>query len=280
MILKSLMSILIGGGQPPFNLQFRQSDPEIVKLFRKAGKKIRIVYDSVGELRVRSLVSPEDPKLPWVVFIHGAPGSSMDYYAYLKDDRLTSSVNMMSIDRPGYGYSAFGRSVTSIDRQADVISQVITKRCAGRPVVLVGHSFGGPIAARIAMKYRELSSALIMLAPAIDPENEKTLKIAYLGIMPVFRDVIPVAFRVAADEKFTHQNELAKIADSWSDINIPVCHIHGKKDRLVPYDNLAFSRSVVAESQLLALTLDDEDHFLPWTQRALITKWILTYAAK
>ncbi len=278
MISRSALSLWAAMDQPPMNLQFRASDHKIFHLFQRKGKSIFIKYDTINGLAIRSLVSQNGGHLPWVAFIHGAPGSSMDYHAYLADSQLTSSINMISIDRPGYGYSGFGNAITSIDTQAALMSDILQIHCGSAPLILVGHSFGGPIAARIAMKKPGLASSLIMLAPANDPNHEKILKIAHLAAMPFIKNIIPTALRVAADEKFTHQEELIKMADDWSRIHIPVCHMHGRRDRLVPYENMDYSKSRLVNSDLFPVTLEHEDHFLPWTQKKLIIKIILDYA--
>ena len=40
-----------------------------------------------------------------VCFIHGAPGSGMDFKKYMIDSNLLSHARLMIVDRPGYGNS-------------------------------------------------------------------------------------------------------------------------------------------------------------------------------
>src|SRR4030095_2076296 len=47
-----------------------------------------------------------------VLFVHGAPGSWDAFMKYLGDTALMHRAHLVSVDRPGYGKSGFGKSVT------------------------------------------------------------------------------------------------------------------------------------------------------------------------
>jgi pimeloyl-ACP methyl ester carboxylesterase len=119
-----------------------------------------------------------------------------------------------------------------------------------------------------------------MLAPAIDPDNEKIIKIADIAYQRPFRWIIPRALRVATDEKYTHISELRKIAPYWSQLSIPICHVHGDKDSLVPFENLSFSERSILNAPLETITLKGEDHFIPWAQYDFVEGKILEYLNK
>jgi len=262
-------------------MQFRTNSKNINKRFEGKNVNIKIVCEDILGRKMRYVVTNENEvSWPLLVFIHGAPGSSDNYFQFLEDPELSSCARMISIDRPGYGYSGFGKSMTSIDEQASVINTIIAKYANEQPVILIGHSFGGPIAIKAAVKSPGVIKSVIMLAPAIDPENEKIFKIAYLGRTPPFRWLTPKSWRVASDEKLTHIKELTKMLPDWKKLNIPVIHIHGDKDKLVPYINLEFSRKMINASLLETISLKGEDHFLPWTQTSLIKSTIIQQIEK
>jgi pimeloyl-ACP methyl ester carboxylesterase len=192
----------------------------------------------------------------------------------MEDPDLTEYTRMISVDRPGYGYSDFGRSVTSIKEQAIIINDIIKKE-SDHPAILIGHSYGGPIAVKSAMLDPELIKSMILLAPAIDPEYEKIFKIAYFGKIPPFRWITPRSWKVAADEKLSHVKELQKMMNDWERLNTPIIHVHGNKDRLVPYANIEFSRKMIKDPLLHTISIEGEDHFLPWTQKQLIKEILL-----
>jgi len=263
---------------PAFNIQFRYADAKVQQLLDGGPRPTQIRYYNIQGIEVRSIEIIHNKDLPNVYFIHGAPGSSGDYYKYLISEQLTNHANLIAVDRPGYGYSGFGKSVTALARQASIICRII-KATGSKDTInlLVGHSYGGPIAAKIAMDFPNLVKGIIMLAPAIDPENEKSFKIAYFGHTPPFRWITPTALQVAADEKITHVAELQKIRRDWRNLQIPICHIHGTKDRLVPFENLLFAKRMIRDEYLETIVLEGTDHFIPWTNYDLVEEKILEY---
>jgi pimeloyl-ACP methyl ester carboxylesterase len=216
-----------------------------------------------------------DPELPNIVFIHGAPGSLADYLKYFKDEELIQKVNLISVDRFGYGNSEFGKSEASIKIQGEAINSIIENECNSKNIILVGHSYGGPIAIQMAMDFSARYKGIILLAPALDPDNEKEIKLAQLPMHQPIRWLTPPALRVAADEKNSHIEELRKILDNYNSIQLPVWHIHGTSDSLVPYENLEFSRRKISPDFLNVISLEKVDHFLPWSHYNLVVDKIL-----
>lgn len=257
-------------------MTFRMSDAKVERKFEKAGLSAQIKRFTVAgyEAQVRVVGGPHDArKTRAVFFVHGAPGSSQDFFSFLQDSALLANANLYSIDRPGYGYSNFGKAEVSVQRQAHILAAIINQ-LPEKEVVVVGHSFGGPIAP-LAGLYTDKLVAAIMLAPAIDPDYEKIFKIAYLGKWKATRWLVPKAMRVAADEKFGHAAALRAVQPFWSQLQMPVWHYHGTKDVLVPYENLAFASGVFDPSRFTAITLEGENHFLPWSQYDLIREQLL-----
>ena len=257
-------------------MTFRMSDAKVERKFQEAGLQAHIQRFEVEGYNhtVRVVSAPVDAvKQTAVFFVHGAPGSSQDFYRFLQDSALLARANLYSVDRPGYGYSNFGKAEVSVQRQAQIVAAIINQ-LPEKEVMVVGHSFGGPIAP-LAGLYTDKLVAAIMLAPAIDPEHEKILKIAYLGKWKATRWLVPKAMRVAADEKFGHAAALRAVQPFWSQLQMPVWHYHGTKDVLVPYENLAFAAGVFDSTRFTPITLEGENHFLPWSQYDLIREQLL-----
>jgi len=262
-------------GQPMLNMSFRYSDKKLINQFKHEDRSPEIKYLSFSNYTLRYLQLITDDDLPYVVFIHGAPGSSADYLEYFRDENLYSKVNLISVDRLGYGYSEFGNSETSIKVQGEAIQSIVNKACKNHNIIMVGHSYGGPIAVKIAMDFSCFYKGIILLAPALDPDNEKEIKLASLPAKQPIRWLTPLALRVAADEKNTHIKELRNIENDYGDITTPICHIHGNKDSLVPYENLSFSIEKINSKYLEAVTLENADHFLPWSHYNFVVEKIL-----
>lgn len=260
-------------------LTFRKSDAQVKKHFRKQNTEVSIqrfpVPGYADAMRVVGAPAGVQQELA-VVFVHGAPGSSQDFYRYMQDSLLLREANLYSIDRLGYGYSNFGKAEESVAKHAQAVAALLAQ-LPEQKVLIVGHSFGGPIAA-LSSVYSPKIVSVVMLAPAIDPEHEKILKIAYLGKWKATRWFVPKAMRVAADEKFSHVEALREVQPLWSQVKVPVLHYHGNRDVLVPYENIHFSTQVFDPSRLDTVTLEGENHFLPWTQFERLQQQLLGMA--
>jgi len=254
----------------PF-ISMRKSDKQVLTDFSKEGQFPQIGYFKNENKSMRYIMAKDfDASLPSVVFIHGAPGSSSDYFNFLQDKSLKKEANLIAIDRLGYGYSDYGNAETSIEKQATIINNFITS-LSTKKTVLVGWSFGGPIAVKIAINNPKISS-LLLLAPAIDPQLEKHFYTGYLVKWKTTRWLVPTEFKVAEQEKLAHSNELKKMASDWAKIQIPIIHIHGTKDKLVPFENLAFSKRMISKAYLTPITIDDGSHLIPWKNYDLVVR--------
>ena len=251
-------------------MQFRTSPKGIISEF-KDSSVIPGIKDVDFEGRNFRYVEVADGQYekPTIIFIHGAPGSSDNYFQFMRDERMATSFDMISVDRLGYGYSDFGNAEISMDVQAKSLASIL-EEFKGTPTYLVGHSFGGPVAAKAAVLYPTLVQGLMLLAPAIDPDNEKVVSIAWMGKTPPFRWITPKSLKVATDEKYSHVEELEKMRFDWGKIGIPITYIQGDEDSLVPYENLAFAEKMIDASCLKLIGIPGEDHFLPWSQEQLI----------
>lgn len=260
-------------------MNFRTSDKKTQAYFEEAGLESRITYIQPpgNNYKVRT-VSTGQTKNQTVIFIHGAPGSGDAFYEYLKDTSLLKKSRLITYDRPGYGYSGFGRAMTGIEEQSEILADLIT-RYDVRHVILVGHSYGAPIAV-YATLLSDRIDAVIMLAPAIDPEHEKYFWIGNLVRWKLTRWLVPRSWRVSADEKYTHEAELIKLKDRWKEVAVPVLCLQGNKDRLVPYENLAFCKKHFDPQYFTGITLEEEDHFIPWTRKELVIEEIMKFLKK
>ncbi len=98
-----------------------------------------------------------------ILFIHGL-GSYLP--SWKKNiSTLQSDYRCIAIDLPGYGKSSKGNYAVSMDFFAEVVQEFCQKMNI-KKVVLAGHSMGGQIAISAALKYPELVSKLILIAPA------------------------------------------------------------------------------------------------------------------
>ena len=275
--MKNIFLIVIGGLflTSCSSLQYRLNDEEITTSFSKVDALSHISYVAVDSLdlnvRIQS-VTKEDNDIN-LVFLHGSPSSLSAWRRYLKDSLLYNKANLHAIDRPGYGYSNFGESLTSIDTQAKVMNEVVSSLNL-KNMIVIGASYGGPLAARLSLE-NENVKGVMMVSPAIDPDNEQRVWQSDLTQYWLTRWLVPTGYRVAGDEKTTHALELALIEKDWEKVTVPIMHIHGDKDDLVPYINVAYTERVFPNIEII--TIPNTGHEISWGRPELVKPYILEF---
>lgn len=211
--------------------------------------------------------------LPLVLFIHGSPGSWTAFKEFFKDSLLLSKAHLLSVDRPGFGYSNYGKAEPSLATQAACIKPLLQKYKAGRKVILVGHSLGGPLIARMAMDYPELVDYLIFVAPSVDPALEP--KAWYRKPMKIMGWLLPGSIRASNREIISLKKELELMLPLWATLHQPAIVIQGDQDDLVPPANAAFVKKSMVNSKVQIVLLKDMNHFIPWRKPEAIQQAIL-----
>lgn len=214
-----------------------------------------------------------------VVFVHGSPGSWSAFMDYFKNDSMLQSFDMVSVDRPGYGLSDRGRPMSSMEAQAALISEVI-RQFEHERVMLVGHSLGGPVIARIAMDYPELVDGLVMVAPSIDPDQEKYEWYRSWIDTKVGGWFTPTDFWVSNEEILPLKDELQLMLPLWNQIRVPTIVVQGTKDMLVPKENAEFARRMISDSLIEVRYLEGANHFIPWSHPEAINSAIVDIFAR
>jgi len=207
---------------------------------------------------------PFDPPRCIVLLSHGY-AEHVGRYEELAGVLVAHGATVLGPDHQGHGRSAGERVV--IEDFEDVVTDLHTvadrARAAhpGVPVVLIGHSTGGLIAARFAQRYGGELAALVLSAPvlgswdlpgrllALDEIPDRSISPAALSRDPAVRAAY------AADPLVWHGpmkrptleafvRTLGTVAKSGDIGPLPLLWLHGDDDRLVP---LAGSRVGVEE---------------------------------
>ncbi|HSZ25340.1 MAG TPA: alpha/beta hydrolase, partial [Cytophagaceae bacterium] len=213
--------------------------------------------------------------LPLVLFMHGSPGSWSAFSDFLKDSILLKNVQMIAVDRPGFGYSDYGNGESSLDTQVRLLKPVLEKNKGARKVILVGHSLGGPVIVKMAMTYPELIDYLIIIAGSLDPALEPYEWYRKPMANIPLRWLLPGSIRASNKEIMGLKPELEKMIPYWTTIKIPTTIIQGLKDELVPAGNATFAKKMLVNASV-EMVLDKElNHFVPWKRPDLINAAIL-----
>ncbi len=240
--------------------QFEQRAPNSEKpeLIRYRAKGHTMRYLKVGS-----------DTLPTLVFIHGAPSSLKGWANFYLDTNFQKKFRMVSIDRPGYGQSDFGEVVLDLKKQAALIQPLFAQINNGKPVTIIGSSYGGTIAARLLMDYPDIANNAILLSSSLKPGSEKTYKISYLLKTPIIKYIFPKFLRLATYEKFSHFKELEKMTD-WDKIRVPILIIQGDKDDLIYPDNADYAKEKLVNSTVELVVLPGRGHALQFSEPATV----------
>lgn len=248
--------------------------PSTAQAFAGRPQPSEHVYTDASGARVATAeTGPEDG--PLVLFVHGTPGGWRAFSFVLADARLARRARLISVDRPGWGGSSASGVVSSLAEQAGALRTVLAAHTHGGPAVVVGHSLGGPIAARLALDAPELVRALVLVAPSIDPELEQPTWYQSLARTWLVRPLVPTGLARADDEIRPLKRELEALLPRWSSLRMPVFVVQGEDDSLVPAANADFAARVLTNARLTIERIPDQGHFIPWERPQLITDAVL-----
>ncbi len=112
-------------------------------------------------------VPGEGAEHPPVVFIHGASGNLLDQMLPIRP-LLEGKAEMLFFDRPGHGWSSRGTGNATPDQQAHTIAALMDA-VGIEKAIIVGHSFGGGVAATFALEHPEKTLGLVLVSAASHP---------------------------------------------------------------------------------------------------------------
>lgn len=255
-------------------MQFRMSKKEISAYFSDKETKGILHSYPVGS-RVINYLEGGALDGPVVLFVHGSPGSLSAFIDFVADGTLAAKAHLIAVDRPGFGSSNFGYAEPSLNKQAALLKPILEKYAAHRPIILVGHSLGGPVIARMAMDYPELIDGIIMVAPSIDPALEPNEWFRGLIATPLLRWLVPRSIRASNDEIYKLKPELEEMLPYWKDIHARTLIIQGCKDTLVDPRNADFAQKMMTCASVNLITVENMGHFVPWKNPELIRAAVL-----
>lgn len=253
-------------------IEFRVTDEEAIEELEESPVNIQFGDVLVNDRNIHFAYT-NNAKEVLVVFVHGSPGSWNAFIDFFKADSLLQSADFVSVDRAGFGLSGFGDAEASMEMQAKQI-KAVTDQFKHTKKILVGHSLGGPVIARMAMDYPTSYDGLVLVAPSIDPNLEE--KYWYQGAIDtrVGGWLTPKEFEVSNDEIIPLKDELELMLPLWQKIRIPSIVIQGTEDGLVPKENADFAKAMLPDSLVEIRLLEGVNHFIPWNNPTEIIKAI------
>jgi pimeloyl-ACP methyl ester carboxylesterase len=214
--------------------------------------------------------------LPLLVFVHGAPGAWYGYLNLMDDTILQQKFKLVAIDRLGYGKSNYGKAETSTEIQALALKEIIEKEnTSGKKVVLLGRSYGAPIAAWFSINHPNETERLFMVSPVIDPQKEKFYWFSGLGKWKPIQWLLPKMLNVATKEKYAHPKEMKLMLPKWNALYIPTCVITGENDKIADTSNYTFAKCHLNNCESIFYKLKNTGHLVTYEQPELIRNLLL-----
>jgi pimeloyl-ACP methyl ester carboxylesterase len=247
------------------SMKFRMSDSEAKEKFSKNNIVLTTEFIKIDGFKMHYAKTGNDT-LPTLFFVHGSPGGWTAFERYMQDKDLLSRYRMISVDRPGFGYSQFG-DAKNLEEQSKLISPIAKLFQNGKPIYAVGHSLGGPMIVKLQMDNENLFTGLVFLAASNDPDEEKPERWRYVMKTTPLNYFLPGAFRPSNKELVYLKTDLKYLDKEWEKITCPVWIIHGDKDTFVPVGNVEYTKKKLTKAKSVEVKiLPGARHFIPWEQ--------------
>jgi len=200
---------------------------------------------------------PDGPPRRVVLVAHGY-GEHSGRYGHVLDRLAGDGAVVYAPDHAGHGRSEGERVLVhdfeEVVEDLDQVRRVARNEHPDLPIVLLGHSMGGLIAARYAQRYPDVLAGLVLTGPVVggspgifglleyDPIPEVPIDPAVLSRDPAVGEdyaadplVWHGAFKRPTLEAFVASVETIAAGPGFG--ALPVLWVHGEDDQLVPLDS-------------------------------------------
>ena len=256
-------------------MKFRISDSKAKKEFDQKRIPVSFLNIPVDGISIHYAKTGADT-LPTLFFVHGSPGSWDAFKIYMMDTALLRHFRIISVDRPGFGYSDFGTAYHLTD-QALLVNEILQKENNQKAVHLIGHSIGGPLIIQMAQNHPENFASLTLLAGSISPHDEPKEYWRYLFMYTPLRWLMPGAFKPSNNEIIYFKKDLYGIDTGYAALQLPVTFIHGDADKFVTVKNVDYGKKKLLHNRAVKIIIiPGAGHFIPWEHFDIIKEHLLT----
>ncbi len=211
-----------------------------------------------------------------LVFVHGSPGGAGVWATQFQT--LATNANLFAYDRPGFGKSKPVLAQPHLQVQVNALMTLLACATTNR-VLLVGHSYGSPIALLAALEYPDKIRGALLVGGDVDPAQERLWLVQYVFGWRVMSWLLPRALRQCNREMLTVRADLLAMQRQLPQLVVPVVMLHGDRDPLVPVENVAWLEQqlgALGKTNLFAkIILPGVNHFIPWEHPAEVGRALL-----
>jgi pimeloyl-ACP methyl ester carboxylesterase len=203
-----------------------------------------------------SALSTRRPTAPWkVVIITGTPSLS-EYWAPTLAGAPTD-IEVIVADRPGFQTSGPQAAITDIATQARALSVLLAPSTPGQKVILIGQSYGGPIATMMAATYPDQVAGLILVSAFFGERGPTINRLSFAG--GATRAIIGRDLRNGLDELRGQPPQLPAAFAALDQVKQPIVVLHGNNDTFVP---IAAAQRLATRAKAPLIQVENGDHFL------------------
>lgn len=225
----------------------------------------RLAVSALPDAPALSVLASGQPGGRRVIFIHGSPGLAEEWAPFLA--AVPRGRQYLAPDRPGYGGSG-DAPVTDLQAQADAL--VVLLGAEPQPdTILVGYSYGGPVALRLAADHPDRVAGVLLVGAAADPALEEIHPLQEIAALDFFQQMLPAELTSANAELMELRGGLDLLARDLAGLQMPVTIVQGTADTLVPAENVDYLRGLLPSPA--TVMVEGADHFLPWSHPELLT---------
>lgn len=211
-----------------------------------------------------------------LVFIHGTPGGAGVWAAQFATP--FPDANLFAYDRPGFGGSKPVRAQPHLQQQVNALMTWLVGITTNQ-VLLVGHSYGSPIALLAAVEHPDKIAGVLLIGGDVDPAQEKPFWVQYFFGWRITSWMLPRALRQCNRELLTVRADLVEMQKQFPKLSVPVVMLHGDRDPQVPAENVAWLENqldALGKTNLFAkIILPGVNHFIPWEHPAEVERALL-----
>ncbi len=195
-----------------------------------------------------------------VILLHGAPADANSWNRLMKRADDIDAAEIIAVDRIGYGNSTDEDELT-LAGHAESVAPLLVEMNGRKPIIL-GHSYGGPVALRLGVDYADRVGAIVLVAGACD---------AYMNDAQWFRRMVEGGSAVVPGPWARANRELLALTDEnrameplLDRVTCPVVIVHGTWDGVCPHDSTVayLQERLVNASEIRVLSLDRAGHNL------------------
>lgn len=205
--------------------------------------------------RISALRTPERTDADWkVVIVTGTPSWS-EYWAPTIAG-LPDTRELIVADRPGFRTSEPEDAVRDLAKQADALAPMLEAR-EGQRVLLVGQSFGAPVATLMAQRYPDRVDAILLVSAYFGDRGPTARRM--FGAGRLVQGLLPRDLRNSIVEVSAQREQLPAVFEALDGLSQPIVFIHGDDDTFVPLDA---DRRIAEARGHSFVVVPGGDHFL------------------